>query len=156
MPPSLAINDDKVVAVRERVEVGRRLVWRGSELAVDRLVADGTGRVTGVVPVAVCRDDLEQGPVTLVEVDRHAIGGEPDEMRFVFDSLRPPSLVGGVKRPAEDLRVVDQLEAGCVVTVRLRSRRHVTCVGHGCLWGEYPSGVGDRNNGRTNVLCAIA
>ena len=153
MPPSLAVNDDEMVAVRERVEVSRWLVLRGSETAVDRLVADGAGRVTGVVAVAVCWDDLEQGLVTLIEVHRHAIGGEPDEMRFIFDSFRPPSLVGGVKCPAEDLRVVKQLKAGCVVTVRLRSRRRVVRVGHGCLWGEYPSGVGDRNNGRTNALC---
>jgi len=133
MPPSLAADDDEMVAVRERVEVGRRLVWRGSELAVDHLVADGTGRITGVVAVAVCRDKLKQGPVTLVEVDRHAIGGEPDEMRFVLDSVRPPSLVGSIECPAEDLRVVEQLEAWCVVTVCLRSRRRVVRVGHGCL-----------------------
>ena len=135
MPPFLAVDDDEVVAVRQRVEVGRRLVRWGSETAVDDLIADGAGRVTGVVVVAVCRDNLEQGPVTLVEVDRNAIGGEPDKIRFVFDSLRPPGLVGGVERPAEDLGVVEQLEAGCVATVRLRSWRRVVGVGHGCLWG---------------------
>jgi muconolactone delta-isomerase len=100
VPPSLAADDSEVVAVRQRVEVAGRLAWRGSELAVGRLVAKGAGRVTGVVAVAVRRDNLEQCLAELVEVDSNVISSKPDKMRFVLNSLLPRSRLQACRTPS--------------------------------------------------------